>query len=222
MFAGVFPAIPYAAGEPLRLGVQGIPLTQGNPYRNTGIPNIYTIGAIFDGLTRIDENGRVQPWLATSWENTGPLTWVLTLRKGVKFSNGKPFNAEAVVAVVDFFQTDAALPEMVARELNIIVGGRALDEHTVELTTARPAPYLPRSLPVFYVVEPSQWRRLGPEGFSAQPVGTGPFKVDDFKPSKIELSAFTESWRPASVDRLADSGDSRYRRPCPGRAVRVY
>ncbi len=195
--------IPPAAAETvLRVGVQGIPLTQGNPYRNTGIPNIYSIGATFDGLTRIDEHGAVQPWLATGWHNTGPLSWILQLREDVKFSNGAPFNADAVVAVVDFIQTDAALPEMVARELNFITSARAIDEHTVELTTARPAPYLPRHLPILYIVEPDQWRRLGPVEFSYRPVGTGPFKVDVYKPSKIELSAFKQSWRAPQVDRL--------------------
>ncbi|NIL97181.1 MAG: ABC transporter substrate-binding protein, partial [Planctomycetales bacterium] len=54
---------------------------------------IYTMGAMFDGLTRVDEHGQLQPWLATSWENTGPLTWVLKLREGVKFSNDVPFTA---------------------------------------------------------------------------------------------------------------------------------
>ena len=51
---------------PLRIAVQGLPLTMGNPYRNTFTPNIYTMGAMFDGLTRIDEHGEVQPWLATA------------------------------------------------------------------------------------------------------------------------------------------------------------
>jgi peptide/nickel transport system substrate-binding protein len=186
----------------LRVGVQGIPVTQGNPYRNTGLPNLYTIGAAFDGLTRIDAQGQVQPWLATAWRNTSPLTWELELRQGVSFSNGVPFNAAAVVAAVEFFQTDAALAEMVARELNIIVSARALTEHTVELTTSRAAPYLPRSLPIFYMVEPGAWQRLGPVAFSQQPVGTGPFKVEAFKPSKVEFSAFRESWRAPQVDRL--------------------
>jgi peptide/nickel transport system substrate-binding protein len=202
LIAGVFPAIAAAAGAPLRVGVQGIPLTQGNPYRNTFTPNIYTMGAIFDGLTRIDEQGRVQPWLATGWENTGPLTWVLTLREDVMFSNGVPFNAAAVVAVVDFFHSEQAVVEMVARELNFIASARAIDARTVELTTSRPAPLLPRYLPIFYMVEPGQWARLGATGFAAAPVGTGPFKVDAFKPSKIELSAFTESWRKPRVERL--------------------
>jgi peptide/nickel transport system substrate-binding protein len=191
-----------SADSTLRVGVQAVPLTQGNPYRNTFTPNIYTMGAMFDGLTRVDEHGKLRPWLATSWENTGPLTWVLKLREGVKFSNGVPFTAEAVVAVVEFFNTDAALPEMVARELNFIAGARALDTHTVELTTHRPAPLLPRYRPIFYMVEPSQWARLGPTGFASAPVGTGPFIAESFKPNKIEFAAFKGSWRAPQVDRL--------------------
>lgn len=203
LVASAFLAESQAVAEAtLRVGVQGIPLTQGNPYRNTGIPNIYTIGATFDGLTRIDEQGEVQPWLATSWENIGPFTWIIKLREDVKFSNGAPFTADAVVAVAEFFQTDTAVPEMVARELNFIEAARALDDYTVELTTTRPAPYLPRHLPVFYIVEPDEWRRLGPVEFSYRPIGTGPFKVEAYKPSKIELSAFSGSWRKPKVDRL--------------------
>ena len=186
----------------LRVGVQALPLTMGNPYRNTFTPNIYTVGAIFDGLTRVDEHGDVQPWLATRWQNTGPLTWVIELRRDVRFSNGKPFNADAVVAVVDFFGTEESVREMVARELNFISAARAIDDYTVELTTSRPAPVLPRYLPIFYIVEPEQWQKLGPTGFSAQPIGTGPFRVDTFKPSRVELSAFEGSWRKPKVDRL--------------------
>ena len=194
---------PWSHAETLlRVGVPGVPVAFANPYRSTGIPNIYAMGAVFDGLTRIDEHGEVQPWLATSWERTGPLRWVIHLRKRVRFSNGRPFTAAAVVNVVDFFVSEDSTREMVAREFNFIERARALDEHTVEIVTQRPAPLLPRSLPIMYMVEPDEWRRLGPVGFSLAPIGTGPFRVDGFKPNKIELSAFKDSWRKPQVDRL--------------------
>ena len=195
-------ANPAAAETTLRVGIQGLPPTMGNPYRNTGMPNIYTMGATFDGLTRINEHGKVQPWLATSWESTGPLTWVIRLREDVEFSNGVPFTSEAVVKVVDYLRSDAALREMVARELNFIASARALDTHTVEFTMHRPAPFLPRYLPILYMVEPGEWQRLGPVDFSMAPVGTGPYKVDTYRPNKIELSAFRESWRTPGIDKL--------------------
>ena len=186
----------------LRIGLQGLPPTMGNPYRTTGPPNIYTTGATFDGLTRIDEQGEVQPWLATHWENTGPLTWVLQLREGVYFSNGVAFDAGAVVNAIDYLQSEEALREVVARELDFIASARVLSANTVELRTHRPAPLLPRQLTILYMVEPGEWRRLGPVGFSQAPVGTGPFKVNAYKADKIELSAFDGSRRKPRVDRL--------------------
>ena len=190
----------------LRVAVQGLPPIMGNPYRNTGIPNIYTMGAIFDGLTRIDAKGNVQPWLATHWENKDPLTWVFHLRDDVTFSNGVPFTAAAVVSTVEYLTSGEAVREMVARELNFIDHARALDDHTVEFVTNRPTPLLPRSLPIMYIVEPGQWARLGPVEFSKQPVGTGPFVAESFDPNVIEFRAFEGSWRKPKVDRLSIIG----------------
>ena len=81
------------AQSTLRVGITALPPSQFNPYANTGLPYTYVWSAIFDGLTFIDEQGQVQPWLATSWENIDPLTWRFNLRRDVVFSDGTPFNA---------------------------------------------------------------------------------------------------------------------------------
>ena len=65
----------------LRVGLQALPPSLFNPYRNTGLPYVYTWSAVFDGLTSIDASGSLQPWLATSWERTDPVTWVIELHK---------------------------------------------------------------------------------------------------------------------------------------------
>src|SRR5690606_14085088 len=52
---------------------------------------------IYDPLIARDEEGKpVIPVLATEWKNIDELTWEFTLREGVTFHNGEPFNAEAV------------------------------------------------------------------------------------------------------------------------------
>jgi peptide/nickel transport system substrate-binding protein len=43
-------------------------------------------GLIFDALVKKDEHYNLRPWLATSWEQPDPLTWVIHLRDGVRFS----------------------------------------------------------------------------------------------------------------------------------------
>jgi peptide/nickel transport system substrate-binding protein len=55
------------------------------------------VGAvIFDSLFKKDEHYNLQPWLATRWEQPDPLTFVIHLRDGVRFHDGRPLEAEDV------------------------------------------------------------------------------------------------------------------------------
>ena len=47
-------------------------------------------------LVHYSDTMELEPWLATTWENDGSLTWTITLRDGVKFSSGRDMDAEAV------------------------------------------------------------------------------------------------------------------------------
>ena len=56
-----------------------------------------TYANIFEGLTRIDQNGGVQPDLAKSWDiSADGLTYTFHLQSGVKFHDGSPFTADDV------------------------------------------------------------------------------------------------------------------------------
>ena len=67
-----------------------------DPHRGaSGTDHMY-LYPVFDTLVRFDEKLNAKPGLAESWETPDPKTLVLKLRKGVKFHDGTPFNAEAV------------------------------------------------------------------------------------------------------------------------------
>lgn len=52
---------------------------------------------VYESLVKYRSDGTVEPWLATSWEmSEDGKAYTFKLRQGVKFSNGEPFNAEAV------------------------------------------------------------------------------------------------------------------------------
>ncbi|MDX2222426.1 MAG: ABC transporter substrate-binding protein [Rhodospirillaceae bacterium] len=200
---GVFIGLSGAAAEStLRMGVLGIPVTKGQPYASMNAPTIYTWAAIFDSLTFVGHDGAIRPWLALSWENVDPLTWRFDLRPGVTFSNGEPFNADAVVNAVDYLISPAAAGDVVASMFNTVVGARALDALTVEITTRTPNPVLPREVSTLRIVAPEAWRRLGPQGFGNAPHGTGPFQVERFEPARVVMRRFDNSWRPPAFDRL--------------------
>jgi peptide/nickel transport system substrate-binding protein len=58
-------------------------------------------GLLFDALVKKDEHFEMQPWLATSWEQPDPLTWVFHLRKGVRFHDGRPLTARDVAWTIN-------------------------------------------------------------------------------------------------------------------------
>lgn len=190
------------AEQVLRVATYSLPKALGNPHSSTSSSEIYTWSAIFDNLTEVDADGKVLPSLASSWESIDPLTWRFKLREGVGYSNGEPFDANAVAANIQYITSDAAKRESVAREFRQVAGAKVVDTYTVEIKTHKPILVLPAKLAALRMVAPEHWRRLGPEGFGQDPVGTGPFKVVEWSAAKVDLVAYRGSWRPPQVDRL--------------------
>ncbi|MDX2144369.1 MAG: ABC transporter substrate-binding protein [Rhodospirillaceae bacterium] len=194
---------PAAGAATLRVAVDALPPSMGNPFRSSLAPTVYATGAIFDALTKFDTDAKLQPALAERWENIDPLTWRFHLRAGVRFSNGAPFTSDAVVNAVDYLINGASASlEGLKRELNILKSARAVDELTVDIVTLEPVPLFPRYASALMIPEPAQWRALGRDGFAKQPVGTGPFKAEAITASRWKLSAYRESWRAPKVDAL--------------------
>lgn len=186
----------------LRLGLEALPTSLGVPYRTAQIPSISTTAAIFDGLTRIDADGALKPWLATGWESSDGVTWRFTLREDVSFSNGVPLTAEAFKVAVDYLASSAAVREGLIREIPKLAGARTIDRRTVEIVLAEPDAMFPRSASALVVGEPGTWQRLGRDEFGRAPVGTGPFKIDRWEANRAVLSAFATSWRRPKVESL--------------------
>jgi peptide/nickel transport system substrate-binding protein len=193
-----------AATTTITIAVPGLPPSQGNPFKEgPGTPGIHTYAAIFDALTRVDDKGIVRARLATSWKTVNPTTWRFTLRQDVKFSNGEAFNASAVNDTVDFLvSADGRKTVIGSTELPELTGATKVSEFVVDLTTKTPDAILPAKLAALYIVAPKAWKAAGQDVFAKAPIGTGPFKVDSISTTRIEMSAFKESWRAPLSDKL--------------------
>lgn len=200
LFLGTLAA---ARAETLRVAIPNPPIGRGNPYQATGPANAYVAPAIFDALTVIDGEGNVQPALALSWTSDAQArVWTVKLRPDVKFSNGAPLDAAAVVASLNYMIGKPQPVDLVPLEFSDVAGARVIDPLTVEFTGKGPMPLFPRAASVLFVVEPETWAKLGPQGFAGAPVGSGPFKVDRWGAAGITLSAHKESWRAPKADGL--------------------
>lgn len=191
-----------ADAKTFRFGTTSLPPAKGNPFASTSTTTFVFFATMYDALTQLNNDGKLQPWLATEWRPVDQTTWIFKLRPNVTFSNGEPFDANAVKAVFDFLGSDAAVAQSVGRDVDFISAVRVIDPLTAEFKTKTPNIFLPRYLAAVAMVPPVHFAKVGIEGLALAPVGTGPFKVDQWNPDKVEFSAFTKSWRAPKVERL--------------------
>ncbi|MFD7580019.1 ABC transporter substrate-binding protein [Kitasatospora sp. NPDC059817] len=172
---------------------------------------------LYEGLTRYellkdtDKPPVVTGALATDWQVAADArTWTFTLRKGVTFQDGTPFDADAVVFNLARYldkkspeYTDA-LGAAAAEYAGDIASYRKTDADHVELVTKEPNGHFPEDLAHVLIASPTAVRKSGSADFAQHPVGTGPFSfVSQTEGQQIELAANKSYWRGApKLDRL--------------------
>jgi peptide/nickel transport system substrate-binding protein len=144
------------------------------------------------------------PNLATEWSQSGDgLEWTFNLRDGVKFHDGTDFNADAVVFSFKRLYDEthpyfiegrwSYFDDLLGDVLEDVI---AEDEHTVKIVLKRPFAPLLTYLGYYSesVVSPAAVEKYG-EDFFKNPVGTGPFKLEEWrKDDRIVLVPFEGYW----------------------------
>ena len=83
----------------LKYGIAGAGIAQLDPNTLSFAGQVPLQTLLYNGLSKYDRNMDVVPDLATKWRASKDLkTWFFTLRKGVKYSTGRPFTADDVRA----------------------------------------------------------------------------------------------------------------------------
>lgn len=193
---------PATAQVRVGMAAATFPESWGNPFASTSVTRLPLQAAIFDPLTFVSSDGKLNPWLAETWVETAPGVLRITLRPDVVFSNGEPLDASAVVASITYLASEAGRREAVSRELADLKAARVIDARTVELQTARPDPLLPFRLSLIMPVPPKAWAAAGRDAFARAPVGTGPLKLTSLAPNRGRLEKSATSWRKVSFDIL--------------------
>ena len=163
-----------------------------DPALSTDVPTGRAVGYLFDGLTRFSPDAKVEPALAERWDVTPDgLTYTFHLRSGVKFHDGSPLTARNVVhswqrALAPATKSGAAqflFPIKGAKEFNSdsaksIAGLTVRDDSTLIVTLAEPLAIFTKMLamPVAAVVPDNP-----PSNFGEHPVGSGPWKLVEWK-----------------------------------------
>ncbi|HEX7124179.1 MAG TPA: ABC transporter substrate-binding protein [Thermodesulfobacteriota bacterium] len=176
-----------------------------DPQKATTAPEVWVYNNIFETLVALDENMKIVPMLAERWERVSPTAMRFHLRKGVRFHDGTPFNAQAVKFTIERV-IDPKSPARGRAWLGPVSGARVVDEHTVDILTASPfGPLLNHLTMVFVVgiVSPTAVEKHG-DAFGRNPVGTGPFRFEEWRSNQsITLVRNDDYWGPkAYLDRV--------------------
>ncbi len=183
-----------------------------NPNLSGGTKELEASSVVIEPLARYDEKGNLLPWLAVEIPTVGnggvakdltSITW--KIKKGIKWSDGSAFTADDAVFTYEYCTN----PDTGCTQTNYysdIQSVKALDSHTVKITftVAKPFPYAAFVGYNSPILQKAQF--AGCQGAKAQecteqnfhPIGTGPFKVVDFKPNDVIVFEANPNYRDAS------------------------
>ena len=205
-----------AQAQDLRIGLQEDPDVLDPDQSRTFVGRI-VYAALCDKLVDITPDLEIVPQLATGWEwNEDGTQLTMTLREGVVFHDGTPFDAAAVVANIDRSQNmDESRRKS---ELTSVTGVEALDAQTVRFTLAQPdatllAQFTDRA---GMMLSPTAAAAAGAD-LGSNPVCSGPFKFKErVQQDRIVLERFDDYW---NADKIGF--DSVTFLPIPDTTVRL-
>jgi peptide/nickel transport system substrate-binding protein len=183
-----------------REGIVGNPniinpvLSQSNPVDQD------LVELIFTGLTRNNEKGEIVPDLAERWDISSDGTvYTFYVRQDVVWHDGAPFTASDVVYTISVIQNPGFQGVSFLTDLWRTVVVEQVDLYTVRFILREPfAPFLDYTtlglLPV-HILGAVPVETLADNNFNAEPVGTGPFKIEESSARRVSLVANPDYYR---------------------------
>jgi ABC-type transport system substrate-binding protein len=187
-------------GGILKIGY-GMTAVKMDPHLASGSGDIYIDAQIFERLIYYRWNEKTKqaepiPWLATKWEVTpDKMTWTFYLRKGVEFTDGTSFDAEAVKFNFERLLGPPAGP-FTNTYLPLIKNVEVVDKYTVKVNLKVPAVPVESFFVQSYIgmMSPASVKEWG-DKVGAHPTGTGPYKLKEWlQGEKVVLEANNKYW----------------------------
>jgi peptide/nickel transport system substrate-binding protein len=173
-------------GGVLRVGILGEPPALDAHWSTTALVETLT-NHVYEGLYTLDQDNRPIPMLAESLPavSRDGLVYTVKLRQGIRFHNGKELTSEDVVASLKRWGQQANQGKVLFKQVADV---RAADRHTVELRLTERSPItvlalaIPNNFAAIYPKEIAE--KFPPAQKVTEYVGTGPFRVAEWKPDQ--------------------------------------
>ena len=191
---GASTALANKKDDTLRMAYDQVPESLDPYYNNVRIGVIITANVWDTLLYRDPMTNEYVGQLAKSWKWVDDKTMEFELRQGVKFHNGEEFDADSVVYTLNFV-ADPKNHAVTQQNVRWIDKVEKLDKYKVRITAKGPFPAAPEYLATTVAIHPAKYyAEVGPKGMSAKPVGTGPYKIVDYKPGNYVVMERNENY----------------------------
>ncbi|MBT3350799.1 MAG: ABC transporter substrate-binding protein [Nitrospinaceae bacterium] len=166
-----------------------------DPHFATSTVELSILMNVFDSLITRRADMSLAPGLAERWEvDDSRRIWTFHLKKGIKFTNGEPFDSRSVKFTFNRMENSKFQSgNAISRRISF---GRleTVNEHTVRLHTKRPVATLPNWLVNAFMLPPRYYSETPAGEVKFQPVGSGPYKiVANQSANEIRMEA-NETW----------------------------
>jgi peptide/nickel transport system substrate-binding protein len=177
------PTEPPAEPQPLSIA-SGTDVENFNIRRVTSSPSFSVLEHIYETLFSMTPEGELEPLLAESIEpGEEEFTWVITLRQGIQFTDGEPFNAAAVKINLDWILEEEPVFGFLINRIQEVT---VVDEYTVQLSLE--SDFAPLSAHLSHgaiaMISPRALEQ-GEEWLNTNAVGTGPYILQDWSPDEV-------------------------------------
>jgi glutathione transport system substrate-binding protein len=148
---------------------------------------------VMDGLFSFDDQMNIIPMLATGYTANDTATeFTIPLRKGIKFTDGTAWNADAAIANIHKWMDKSLGLKRTTFLSPVIQEVQKLDDYTIKIILNKPFGALINNLahPCCVMMSPKQIEQ-GPAVCAKSPVGTGQYKFKEWTPGdhlKLELN----------------------------------
>ncbi len=194
-----------AAGQPrkggvLKIGNLGEPPSL-DPHWGTQTITEVLSNHIYEGLYSLDAGYRPIPMLAEAMPLVSPdgLTYTVKLRQGIKFHNGKEMTSDDVVASIRRWSQRAVNGKSLFAQ---VADFRALDKYTVQFKLKEKSAIVAISLAApgnFGAIYPKEVAdKFPPDQRITEFIGTGPFKLAEWKPDQYIRMVRFDDYKPRS------------------------
>lgn len=198
--AGMLSAQELAEEQVVRVAVGVDDIKTLDPHFSVGTGEWPMTGPVYEGLLSFPDgvvtSEGLEPGLATEWavDDSG-LTWTFKLREGVEWHGGYgAFTAEDVKFSIERV-LDKEVASPFAKSLSVIESVTVVDSHTAAVKTRRVEPALP-SLLVNSQAGLIVSKKAVESGVDlrTQPIGTGAFQVEEYRPRESVTLVRNESY----------------------------